>query len=94
MHVLGFQPNPGEKAKISNQMANDFVRPVHDRMPVILPPSAFDLWLDPGVQDAEAVLPLLTSAPEDALRVYDVSTLVNSPRNDVPECTSPLGREA
>lgn len=70
--------------------ANDFVRPVHDRMPVILPHTAFDLWLDPTVQDAEAVLPLLTSAPEDALRVYDVSTLVNSPRNERPECIEAL----
>lgn len=70
--------------------ANDFVRPVHDRMPVILPPSAFDLWLDPKVQDPEAVLPLLTSAPEDALRVYDVSTLVSSPRNERAECIEPV----
>lgn len=74
--------------------ANDFVRTVHDRMPVILPASAFDLWLDPTVQDAEAVLPLLTSAPEDTLRVYDVSTAVNSPRNDRVECIAALGIEA
>lgn len=70
--------------------ANAFVGPVHDRMPVIVQPSDFDLWLDPKVQDAEAVLPLLRPAPEDALRVYDVSTLVNSPRNDVPECIAAL----
>lgn len=70
--------------------ANDFVRPVHHRMPVIIPRDAYDLWLDPKVQDPEAVLPLLTSAAEDALRVYDVSTLVNAPRNDLPGCIEPL----
>lgn len=73
--------------------ANDLVRPVHDRMPVILPPDAYDLWLDPQVQDPAAVLPLLTAAPEDALRFYDVSTLVNSPANDVPRCVEPLPEE-
>lgn len=70
--------------------ANDFARQVHDRMPVILPPEAYALWLDPKVQDPEAVLPLLTAPPEDALRAYDVSTLVNSPANDVPACVEPL----
>lgn len=70
--------------------ANDFVRPVHDRMPVILPPEAYDPWLDPSLHDPQAVLPLLRAAPEDALRVYDVSTLVNAPANDVPTCIEPI----
>lgn len=72
--------------------ANDFVRPVHHRMPVIIAPDAYDVWLDPKVQDPEAVLPLLRSVAEDALRVYDVSTLVNAPRNEVPECIEPQGQ--
>lgn len=70
--------------------ANDFVRPVHDRMPVIIPPEAYDAWLDPKLQDPDAVLQLLRAAPNDALRVYDVSTLVNAPVNDVPACVEPL----
>ncbi len=66
--------------------ANDRIRPIHDRMPVILPPEDYDLWLDPGVQEPEAVLPLLRPAPDDLLRAYPVSTLVNSPRHDSPAC--------
>lgn len=70
--------------------ANEFVRPVHHRMPVIIAPTDYDLWLDREVQDPEAVLPLLRSAPEDALHMYDVSTLVNSPRNEAPDCIAPF----
>lgn len=85
------QPTRLVTCTIITTEANDFVRPVHDRMPVILPREAYDLWLDPRIQDPEAILPLLTSAPE--LRVYDVSKLVNSPANDVPECVEPLAEE-
>lgn len=70
--------------------ANEFVRPVHHRMPVIVPPEDYDLWLDREIQDPEAVLPLLKGAPEDALEMYDVSTFVNSARNEAPECIAPL----
>lgn len=70
--------------------ANEFVRPVHHRMPVILHPDDYDLWLDRDIQDPEAVLPLLKSAPEGALQMYDVSVFVNSARNESPRCIAPL----
>lgn len=70
--------------------ANDFVRPVHHRMPVIVQPQHYSVWLDREIQDPEAVLPLLKSAPEGALKMYDVSTFVNSPRNETPDCIAPL----
>ncbi|HEY8496639.1 MAG TPA: SOS response-associated peptidase [Limnochordales bacterium] len=71
--------------------ANERMRPIHHRMPVILSPDDYDLWLDPDVQEPEAVLPLLRPAPEDLLRAYPVSTLVNSPRHDDPACVEPVG---
>jgi len=71
--------------------ANERMRPIHDRMPVILSPDDYDLWLDPDVQEPEAVLPLLRPAPDDLLKAYPVSTLVNSPRHDNPACIEPVG---
>ncbi|MBO8140637.1 MAG: SOS response-associated peptidase [Firmicutes bacterium] len=70
--------------------ANELLRPIHDRMPVILRPQDYDLWLDEGVQEPEAVLPLLRPCPSPELRAYPVSTYVNSPRNDGPACIAPL----
>ncbi len=64
--------------------ANEVVRPVHDRMPVILAPEDFQRWLESG--DAE----LLRPCPPEALAVTRVSALVNSPRNDGPECLRPV----
>jgi putative SOS response-associated peptidase YedK len=66
--------------------ANELMRPVHDRMPVILQPEDYDLWLDPGVQAREKLEPLLRPAAEGLLEAYPVSTLVNRPGNDVAEC--------
>jgi putative SOS response-associated peptidase YedK len=62
------------------------VRPVHDRMPVILPRQHSAAWLDPQAQDAAAVAPLLRPYPADAMRAYPVGALVSNPRNDGPEC--------
>ena len=70
--------------------ANAALRPIHDRMPAILFPQDYDLWLDTDVQDPEAVLPLLRPCPDDALTAYPVSTLVNSPRYDSPACIEPV----
>ena len=59
---------------------NEKVRPVHDRMPVILPESAWDTWLDPEVRDLEVVGQLLVPAPASLVELYPVSTEVNNVR--------------
>jgi putative SOS response-associated peptidase YedK len=59
-------------------------------MPVILNPADYDRWLDPQIQDAAVVQPLLVPYPAELMQVTPVSTLVNSPRNDVSECLKPL----
>ena len=81
---------PVETFTILTTDANDTVRPLHDRMPVILPPDTWDLWLDPTVQDPEAVQPLMVPAPDDVIAFHPVSREVNSPRNDVASCIEPL----
>jgi putative SOS response-associated peptidase YedK len=69
--------------------ANDLVSEFHDRMPVILNSSNYDLWLDPSVQDPEVLEPLLRPYPSDEMEVYSVSRLVNDPRNEDPKCVEP-----
>jgi putative SOS response-associated peptidase YedK len=64
---------------------NELVAPIHNRMPVILPKSARERWLDPSAGAAE-LQSRLTPFPADQMEAYAVSTLVNSPRNDSPEC--------
>ena len=66
--------------------ANALMRPIHDRMPVILNAHDFDLWLDPDVQDAALLQPLLRPCPDEVLAADPVSTFVNSPTHDSPEC--------
>ena len=65
--------------------ANDLLRPIHDRMPVILPRDLEELWLDAGVDDPGALGSVLAPYQDDAMEVYEVSTLVNSAANDGPE---------
>ena len=70
---------------------NCLIEPIHNRMPVILPQSAESTWLDSNVEDAETLASLLVPYSADDMEAYIVSTLVNSPQNDVPECLQPAG---
>lgn len=69
---------------------NDLIAPVHDRMPVLLPPSAWDTWLDPGNDDLDTLGQLLVPAPSELLVVQPVSLRVNDVRNDDPGLTEPF----
>jgi putative SOS response-associated peptidase YedK len=66
--------------------ANEVLKPIHDRMPVILTPEAETVWLDPTIQDPERLLPLLVPYPADEIEAYPVSTTVNNPAHDIPQC--------
>ena len=67
---------------------NALIRPIHDRMPVVLDPGAERAWLDPD-GSPEELLGLLAPAPEDALVVREVSDLVNDVREDGPALIEP-----
>jgi len=71
---------------------NDLLRPLHNRMPVILPSEHYDLWLDPDVQKAGLLQPLLCPYPSEGMVAYSISTWVNKPANDGPRCIEPLAR--
>lgn len=79
-----------ETCTIVTTEPNELVRPIHDRMPAILPAEAYDLWLDPRVEDLAALRRLLGPAPEEGLEAVPISSLVNSPDNDSPEVLAPV----
>jgi len=68
---------------------NEFMAPVHDRMPVILTSDQEDEWLNPETPQ-DRLISLLKTREWDDMEVYTVSKLVNSPRNDYPEVIEPL----
>ena len=63
--------------------------PIHDRMPVVLPESDWDRWLDPEFDDVGALQQLLVPAPDAELEMWPVSTLVNKADNNGPELLEP-----
>ena len=69
----------------------ELLKPVHDRMPVILGREAEDVWLNPLVQDSLKLVPLLKPYPSEQMEFYAVSRVVNLPENDVRECVVKLG---
>ncbi len=75
---------PLESCAIITTEANGLLRPIHDRMPVILGPESFDTWLGEPAPDPAALAALLRPCPDDLLTAVPVSTAVNNPRFDGP----------
>ena len=73
---------------------NEVIAPIHDRMPVMLPPSAWDEWLDPDNDDLDTLGKLLVPAPVELLVARPVSLRVNDVRNDDPGLLDPFDPEA
>ncbi|MEL4897427.1 SOS response-associated peptidase [Crocosphaera sp. Alani8] len=70
--------------------ANELMKPLHHRMPVILSGDAYSQWLDHNVFDREILESFLTSYGSDAMSAYQVSQKVNRPTNDNPDCLEPI----
>jgi putative SOS response-associated peptidase YedK len=84
---------PVRSCAIVTTEANEFMKALHHRMPVILPAEAQGPWLDPKNHDLESLKALLLPLPEGALTAHPVSTEVNSPRNDGPRNILPWESE-
>jgi len=82
---------PVETSSIITTDANEAIQVVHNWMPVILDPVDYDEWLGRDQQDVERLQKLLRPCAAEKMRLTPVSTLVNSPRNEQPECVAPLG---
>ncbi len=70
--------------------ANDTMRPIHDRMPAVVPPDAWDRWLDPTNQDTASLAALLDGDDDGSLAMHAVSTDVNNVRNNSAELIAPV----
>lgn len=81
---------PVDSCTLLTTGANDLIRPLHLRMPVILAPAGYDLWLDPSPHEVEHLQSLLQPYPAEEMIAYPVSTRVNSPAHDSPECITPV----
>lgn len=68
---------------------NTLMEPIHDRMPVIMPPEMESAWLDVDSTPSRELIGLLKPYPAERMVAYEVLTLVNSPRNEGPECAVP-----
>ena len=79
-----------ESCTILVTQANALIARIHDRMPVILDPKDEAAWLDPTITDPAVLKPLLAPCPVEWLRVWSVSTAVNTTRHDGPELMAPL----
>jgi putative SOS response-associated peptidase YedK len=79
-----------ETCTILTTKANALVSDVHHRMPVILPLEQYEMWLDPGFSNAAEVTRLLVPFDHRLMRKYPVSTFVNRPENDGPECAQEI----
>jgi len=72
---------------ILTTVPNAITATIHDRMPVILHPDTYDIWLDPGMQNVAAISELLKPFDARLMRCYPVSTRLNHVANDDPECS-------
>lgn len=90
---MGADGSEIESCAILTTTANGLMAPIHDRMPVIVPPSAYDLWLDTAAPVTDALAGLLSPCPDAGMEAYPVSTLVNAPTADREECVRPAEAE-
>jgi putative SOS response-associated peptidase YedK len=86
----GAEEDPLLSFTVLTTRANDWMRPIHDRMPVLLPRETWERWLDRD-SDTSELADVLALPSEDALVAREVGTLVNSPSNDGPGCIEAVG---
>jgi len=88
-HWQGAEGDTIESCTILTTDANDLVAALHDRMPVILSPGHYASWIDPDQKNPEMLRELLVPYPADEMEAYPVTTKVNKPTYDEPDCITP-----
>jgi putative SOS response-associated peptidase YedK len=81
---------PIDSFTIITTTPNDLVAPIHDRMPAILLPDRYDMWLDSDNRDVDELSTVLGPFPAEEMTAYPVSTYVNNPKNEGAECVTPV----
>jgi len=89
----GWKDSTGRWVKtctILTTMPNALTSTIHNRMPVVLRPDNYDVWLDPRITDAQLISELMKPCDPSLMRCYPVSTRINSTANDDEECSRPV----
>ena len=81
---------PIESCTILTTDANEPMMAIHERMPVVIPPESFDIWLNPAEHDVAKLSRLLRPFHPDEMTAYPVSTLVNNAKQDSAKCVEPV----
>jgi putative SOS response-associated peptidase YedK len=79
-----------ESCTILTTDANELIQPIHDRMPAILSPGHYELWIDPDTKTAESLKQVLKPFPSEAMIMFPVSGKVNKASYDDADCVEPL----
>jgi putative SOS response-associated peptidase YedK len=87
---LSPQGQPVESCAILTTAPNELVRELHDRMPAILPPQAYERWLDPAFNRTAELQSLLQPYPATSMRRFRVSPRVNHVQYDDPQCAAEI----
>jgi putative SOS response-associated peptidase YedK len=90
----GYEDSPLRSCTIITTTANDTISKLHDRMPVVLPPSKWEEWLNPSNDDLDTLGKLLVPAPSSLITTHPVSTEVNVVRNKGPELITEIDPNA
>ena len=83
-----------ESCSIMTTTPNSLVADMHDRMPVIVPPDKYEVWLDPDVNDFETIRDILKPYDANRMRKYPVSRKLNNSKIDDAESASPITLDA
>ena len=83
-----------DTAAIVTTEANRTLSPIHNRMPVILTPDAYGMWLDSANIDAKTAAALILPAQDELFEAYEIAPLVNRVANDGPELQTPCAAPA
>jgi putative SOS response-associated peptidase YedK len=87
---MGADGSEIETMAILTTAANGTMSVLHDRMPVIIPPEQFELWLDCRPGTTAEIAHLLAPAPDNLLDIVEVSRKLNNSRNEGPEVQEPV----
>lgn len=82
---------PLDSCSIIVMPANEVMKPLHERMPAIVAPTHYDLWLDSRITDKDGIMQYLNAAPSGNLKAYPASPWVNVPKHDDDRCRQPAG---
>lgn len=87
------QGEPIESCTILTTDANEIMSAIHERMPVIIPPEKYPLWLDSGQHDGKKISGLLRPFDSSQMSAYPVSAFVNNAKHDTAQCIQPAERQ-